>query len=108
MNLNRFVVSEFSNLPDPMAAKFTARGTLAMLRFHEAESLPQITVPTLVVVDKSDIATRPFASQRIRQEIPQTELAVLAPRGHMGLMERNQQFAEAIRSFSAACFGLKR
>jgi pimeloyl-ACP methyl ester carboxylesterase len=85
-----------------------ARGTLAMLRFHEAETLPQITVPTLVVFGKSDIATRPFANQRIGQEIPQAELTVLSPGGHMGLMERNQQFAEAIRSFSAACFGLKR
>ncbi|HEY9622492.1 MAG TPA: alpha/beta hydrolase, partial [Crinalium sp.] len=84
-----------------------ARGVLAMLRFHEAETLPRISVPTLVVVGKSDIATRPFANQRISQEIPQSELAVLSPGGHMGLMERNQPFAEIVRSFSATCLGLK-
>jgi pimeloyl-ACP methyl ester carboxylesterase len=85
-----------------------ARGTLAMLRFNETKTLPHISVPTLVVVGKSDIATRPFANQRISQAIPQADLAVLAPAGHMGLMERNQQFAEMVRTFSAACLGLKR
>jgi pimeloyl-ACP methyl ester carboxylesterase len=85
-----------------------ARGTLAMLKFNETETLAQISVPTLVVVGKSDIATRPFANQRISQAIPQANLAVLAPGGHMGLMERNQQFAEMVRTFSAACLGLKR
>nr|WP_242050662.1 alpha/beta hydrolase [Oculatella sp. FACHB-28] len=85
-----------------------ARGTLAMLRFHEAETLPQISAPTLVVVGESDIATRPFANQRISQDVPQAKLAVLSPGGHMGLMERNQQFAEVVRSFSATCLELRR
>lgn len=76
-----------------------ARGTLAMLRFDETETLPQVSVPTLVVVGKSDIATRPVANQRIQQEVPQAELAVLSPGGHMALMERNQQFAEVIGAF---------
>lgn len=84
-----------------------ARGMLAMLRFNETDTLPAIPVPTLVVVGKSDIATRPIASQRITAELPQAELTVLAPAGHMGLMERNQQFADAIRAFSQACLGSK-
>jgi pimeloyl-ACP methyl ester carboxylesterase len=84
-----------------------ARGTLAMLRFNETETLPHISVPTLVIVGESDIATRPFANQRISQAVPQAELAVLAPGGHMALMERNQQFADVVRSFSAACLGLE-
>lgn len=85
-----------------------ARGTLAMFRFHEAETLSQIPIPTLVVMGKSDIATRPFANRRISQEIPHAELAVLSPGGHMGLMERNQQFADAVRTFSATCLSLRR
>lgn len=85
-----------------------ARGTLAMLRFNETETLAQISIPTLVVVGKSDIATRPFANQRISEQVPQAELAVLTPGGHMGLMERNQQFAEVVRTFGVACLGLKR
>lgn len=34
------------------------------------------------------------------QAIPNAKLVVLHPAGHMGLMERNAQFAEAVRSFS--------
>lgn len=84
-----------------------ARGVLAMLRFDETETLAKISVPTLVVVGKSDIATRPVASKRISQEIPQAELTILSPGGHMALMERNQQFAQVISSFSHACLGRK-
>ncbi len=80
-----------------------ARGVLAMLKFDETETLPKVSVPTLVVVGKSDIATRSFASKRISEEVPQAELALLSPGGHMVLMERNQQFAEVIRSFSQVC-----
>ncbi len=84
-----------------------ARGMLAMLRFDETETLPQISVPTMVVVGKSDIATRPLASKRISQEVPQAELVSLSPGGHMALMERNQQFAKVIESFGIACLERK-
>ena len=80
-----------------------ARGVLAMFKFDETATLPDISVPTLVVVGKSDIATRPFASERMSKEIPQAELSVLSPGGHMVLMERNQQFAEVVRVFSHSC-----
>lgn len=85
-----------------------ARGVLAMFKFDETATLKDISVPTLVVVGKSDIATRPFASQRMSTEIPQAELSVLSPGGHMALMERNQQFSEIIRAFSTSCLKLKK
>lgn len=83
------------------------QGVLAMFKFDETATLPTISVPTLVVVGKSDIATRPVASKRISAEVPQAELSVLSPGGHMALMERNQQFAEIIRAFSTSCLKLK-
>lgn len=85
-----------------------ARGVLAMFRFAEASTLPKILVPTLVIHGKSDIATRPFAHQRMAEGIPDAERNVLTPGGHMALMERNQQFSDIIRSFSNACLRLKR
>lgn len=78
-----------------------ARGVLGMFRFEETATLPEITVPTLVIVGKSDIATRPFASAHMSSAIPQAELRVLEPGGHMALMERNQQFSDLIRAFSS-------
>lgn len=84
-----------------------ARGVLAMFRFDETATLPKISVPTLVVVGKSDIATRPFASKHMSAEVPQAELSVLSPGGHMALMERNHQFADVVRAFSTACLESK-
>lgn len=85
-----------------------ARGVLAMFRFDETATLPEISVPTLVIAGKSDIATRLFASERISTAVPDAELSVLSPGGHMALMERNQQFAEVVRAFSQACLRLRR
>ncbi|MGL5134317.1 MAG: alpha/beta fold hydrolase, partial [Planktothrix sp.] len=84
------------------------RGVLAMFKFDETATLPKISVPTLVVVGDSDIATRPFASKRISAEVPQAELSVLSPGGHMALMERNQEFADIVRAFSNSCFEIKK
>ncbi len=83
------------------------QGVLAMFKFDETTTLPKITVPTLVVVGKSDIVTLPVASERISAEVPQGELSLLSPGGHMVLVESNQQFAEVIRRFSIACLNLK-
>ena len=85
-----------------------ARGVLAMFKFDETATLPNIPIPTLVVVGKSDIATRPFASERMSQKIPQAELSILSPGGHMALMERNQQFAEVIQTFGHSCLSVSR
>ncbi|HEY9908908.1 MAG TPA: alpha/beta hydrolase [Thermosynechococcaceae cyanobacterium] len=76
-----------------------ARGVLAMLRFDETNTLPTIPVPTLVIVGHTDIATLPKANHRLSADIPKAELVELRPAGHMGLMERHDQFAEAVRSF---------
>jgi len=76
-----------------------ARGTLAMFNFKETATLSTIHIPTLVIVGAADIATVPSASIRMQAELPQAELITLKPGGHMGLMERHQQFAEAVRAF---------
>ncbi|MBM0744141.1 alpha/beta hydrolase [Phormidium sp. CLA17] len=76
-----------------------ARGVLAMLRFDETQTLPKILIPVQVIAGQSDIATRLWAHHRLKHDIPNSEIVVLHPAGHMGLMERNAQFAEAVRSF---------
>jgi len=80
-----------------------ARGVLAMLRFDEKATLPSINIPALVVVGHTDIATVPSASQYMSNHLPYAELQFLKPAGHMGLMERNEQFSEAVTSFTNAC-----
>ena len=80
-----------------------ARGTLAMFKYDETATLSKINVPVLLVVGASDIATRPAASIRMKAELPQSDLVVLKPAGHMSLMEQNQQFAEVVSKFSDSC-----
>lgn len=79
-----------------------ARGTLAMFNFDETATLSQINVPVLLIVGDSDRATVPGASIRMKAELEQSELFILKPAGHMGLMEQNQQFADAVSVFSTA------
>jgi pimeloyl-ACP methyl ester carboxylesterase len=80
-----------------------ARGTLAMFNYDETRTLPMVNIPVLVVVGASDIATTPAASIHMKAQLPDSELVTLKPGGHMSLMEQNQQFAEAVSSFSAIC-----
>ena len=79
-----------------------ARGTLAMFDFDETATLSKINVPVLLIVGASDRATVPCASIRMKAELAQSELFILKPAGHMGLMEQNQQFSEAVSAFSAS------
>jgi len=77
-----------------------ARGTLAMFDYDETRTLSTINVPVLIVVGASDIATIPAASIRMKAQLPDSEIVTLKPGGHMGLMEQNRQFAEAVRLFT--------
>ena len=99
---------EFSALLSALGSPgVLARGTLAMFKFDETATLPGINVPVLLVVGASDIATQPAASMRMRAQLPQAEFVALKPGGHMSLMEQNQQFAEVVRAFCAACHSVQ-
>jgi pimeloyl-ACP methyl ester carboxylesterase len=78
-----------------------ARGTLAMLKYDETMTLPMVNVPVLVVCGASDIATKPVASDRMKAELPSSELVSIKRGGHMALMEQNQRFSEAVSAFCA-------
>lgn len=78
-----------------------ARGTLAMFDYDATQTLATIQVPVLLVVGASDIVTVPASSRYMHTAIPNSELVTLHRAGHMGLMEQNKQFAEAVSSFGA-------
>lgn len=96
---------EFSALLSALGSPgVLARGTLAMFKYEETATLSTINVPVLLIVGASDIATKPGASIRMKAALPQSEFVTLRPGGHMSLMEQNQEFAEVVSAFSAACF----
>lgn len=98
-------VTRFSLQASPSV---TARGMLAMLRWDATDTLPTITIPTLVVAANRDKATLPEASQRIHEAMPNAQILDLVPAGHVGLIEQNEQWSEAVGTFSTACLGAHR
>jgi pimeloyl-ACP methyl ester carboxylesterase len=84
-----------------------ARGMLAMFDYEAGDVLASISLPVLVIAANKDKMTKPEASQFIAQSIPQAQLVVLQPCGHMGPLERNAEMIEAVDRFSKAVFTLE-
>lgn len=76
-----------------------ARGNLAMLKFDERKTLPNIDIPTLVIGGQHDRLTKLTASQYIEQQIPHG-LLIKIDAGHLGLWERHQEVCDAIDEFA--------
>jgi pimeloyl-ACP methyl ester carboxylesterase len=76
-----------------------ARGMFGMLAYDASKILKTIEIPTLIVSGDRDTTTLPDASEWMRREIPKARLFALAPARHMGLIERNDQFADAVAGF---------
>jgi len=80
-----------------------ARGTLGMFRWDATDALPGIAVPTLVVAFSGDQMILPEAGETIRRGCPNARLVTLEPAGHMGLIERHEEFGEAVEVFLEEC-----
>ena len=80
-----------------------ARGMLGMLRYDATATLKTMMVPTLVIAGDRDPVCKPEASRRMRHDIARSNLAVLKPAKHMGLIEHHQHFAKHVSQFSLRC-----
>jgi pimeloyl-ACP methyl ester carboxylesterase len=80
-----------------------ARGMLGMIAYDATSVLPDITVPSLVIVGDKDTTTLPEAGEFIARHIPEAEAVTLAPAKHMGLMEHHDRFDRLVAEFAASC-----
>ncbi|MCL5265776.1 MAG: alpha/beta hydrolase [Chloroflexi bacterium] len=71
----------------------------ACLNHDTTARLPQISVPTLVMVAREDILTPPRLANVLYQSIPGAKLAVLESGGHVFLAEAPDKAAAAILEF---------
>ena len=63
------------------------------------ESLPQVTVPTLIVVGRHDWITPVEASEELAGLLPNAELVVFEDSGHSPQLEENERFIALARDF---------
>ncbi|HEY0110586.1 MAG TPA: alpha/beta hydrolase [Fibrella sp.] len=77
----------------------TARGVLGMFKYDVSRDLSSMRVPALVIGANEDRLTRPVASEHISQTMPQAKLAMVAPGGHQGLVERHMEVNQAAQHF---------
>lgn len=77
-----------------------ARGMLAQFDSRIIESLPGISVPTLVLVGEND---QPFigASQYMASKIPAAKLVTIPAAGHAANIDQPAAFNDAVRTFLA-------
>jgi pimeloyl-ACP methyl ester carboxylesterase len=84
-----------------------ARGLLGMLRYDATATLKTMMVPTLVIAGDHDPVCKPEASRRMRYDIVASDLAMLKPAKHMGLLEHHQHFAKHVSQFALVCLSPK-
>jgi pimeloyl-ACP methyl ester carboxylesterase len=81
--------------------KVQAKGDFAMMDWDVTRKLPQIRVPTLVVVGDRDLITVPAAGETIAAAIPGSQFKRMEGCGHMGFYEHADAYDSAIERFAA-------
>lgn len=91
---------DFSTLLSTLAPPAVmARGVLGMFKYDVTKDLPSIAVPALIVAANEDRLTRPFASEFMRDGIPNAKMVVVSPGNHQALIERHHEVNEAAEHF---------
>jgi len=81
----------------------TYRKAVTMLTtFDHRDTLPTISVPTLVVAGSDDRTAPPAIMERMAQKIPGAEYVVLEGCGHLGPMDQPDAFNAVLERFLKA------
>jgi pimeloyl-ACP methyl ester carboxylesterase len=94
-------VARYEVLSNPSVV---ARGGLAMFHWDASKVLGKIGVPVLLIAGDRDTTTVPAASEHMERTLPRAELAMTGPAKHMGVLERNREYNDALRAFAKRCF----
>ena len=88
----------FKSHPYPLTAQGLQRQWEALRDFDSTSWLPQVAAPTLLVAGSQDILTPPDQAETMQRLMPNAELKLLEA-GHSALVERADEFNQAIISF---------
>jgi pimeloyl-ACP methyl ester carboxylesterase len=89
-----------------MAVSSSVAGIAASLvaiatRTDQGPSLPEIRVPTCVIVGADDLVTPPSAAQSLAERIPGAKLHVLKKAGHLSNLEAEDEFNRVLLEYLA-------
>jgi non-heme chloroperoxidase len=105
----------FGDDPDPRCVEATrqmlggtSRETMreagrALFELDFTDELPELRVPTLVIVGSADLLTTPRESRTIADLVPGAELVELPRAGHMLMYERTEELDRLVMGFARAC-----
>ena len=85
-----------------------AKGDLAMIRWDATAALAKTPAPTLILTGTKDIITLPRASDEMDRRARDSRIRVFEGCGHMGFLERSDQYDEAIGTFASRLFSPSR
>lgn len=71
-------------------------------RFETCGKLPEIKIPTLIIVGKEDIITPPEAAQFMQEQIPGSSLSIIEHAGHLSNLENPDRFNDELKGFLAS------
>jgi len=100
VNARTVAVKNTERVIQATLAKSIASGQLAMAtRVDATEWLPEIALPTLLVVGDEDGITTPAEMRDMAAVMPNAEFIELAEAGHMAPLEQPDAFNERVREF---------
>ncbi len=100
----QLALTSFLSAASPVA--IVAKGMLGMFGYDATATLSKISVPALIVCGNKDILCKPEASQYMNKHIPNSQLVMLSPSGHMGPLERNEEMVNNVKDFASNVFSL--
>lgn len=71
-----------------------------MPNYDVEDQLGSITAPTLITVGRHDWVTPVSESEILHEGLPNSELVIFEDSGHFPMIEENQPFVDAVRSFN--------
>lgn len=87
-----------ANTPEAIAGAIQAM----MARPDSTPLLPEISVPTLIVVGEEDMLTPPADAESLQRQINRSRLVVLPAAGHLSNVETPDTFSQAVADFLAS------
>jgi 3-oxoadipate enol-lactonase len=69
------------------------------VRPDQTDFLPEITVPTLIIVGSEDQLTPPVDAEMMRSKIPGSRLEIIEGASHLSNLERPAKFSSALKTF---------